>query len=208
MDSMFWPATLFVVLLLALLATIAFLATQQSRSTRETMTHLQKLQDSQMKQMEAQQEATRMLAVQMLQQLSSQTSSAQADTLSYLQTQNEQVMLMLSSTVTQVTREQASTARELVNLASASQAMIASKDAMAFQAVRGASAPLTSDSGTGPYTSTEALAMADAISRKAESDRTADAALQMIHEMTGVKNVDPYPVAGTHLFGGPAPAAQ
>lgn len=201
MDSTFWYVMLFAVLLLALLGTVAFLQVLQSRQNRESMTFLSKLQ-------ETSSEATRNLALQMLQQLSSQSSSDRAETLSHLQMQTEQVMQLLSGTVTQVTGSMSSTANRLSEIVSSSQAMIASKDAMAYQVVRGASTPFPADTGTGPYTSTDDLAQADAEAqaRKAASDRAADEALALIRSMAGVQNVDPYPAAGTGLLGAPNPA--
>lgn len=199
MDSMLLPALLFSVLLLALLAAVIFLQLQQSRQNRETMTFLSKLQESGL-------EATRSFSAQTLQQVSSQISASQGDMLSYLQDQTAQTMRLLSSTVTATTRPLTETTTRLTEALTSAQAMLATQEPMAYQAVRGASIPFTSEPGTGPYTSTEELAMADAVAKKIESDRNADEGLRLIQQMAGVQNVEPYPVAGSGLLG-PAPTA-
>lgn len=198
MDSIVWLVLLFSVLLLGLLAAITFLQVHLTRSNRETLSFLTKLQESQ-------QEATRSFTTQMLERLSSQNSSAQQEMLSYLQMQQEQVMVHLSTASTAATSSISSTATKLADALTSAQAMIASKDPMAYQVVRGAATPFAGDQGTAPYTSTDDLAMAEAARRKAESDRNADTALKTILDLAGAANVEPFPAAGTGFFAASSP---
>ena len=197
------------ILLLAILAVIVWLQTQQSRSNRESQTFLSSfltqalssLSESQSVQLAAIRESS----TTTVEKLSSQLSSAQTQFLQHQQVQTQEVMVALSTSVTRAVDSTSSTARQLAELVASSQAMLATKDSIAFQQVRGASPPFASDDAAEPYTSTEDLALADA--ERAAAVRMADQSLATIMKFTGVQDDEPYAAAGAGLLGFPAPTA-
>lgn len=197
------------ILLLAFLAVVVWLQTQQSRQNRESQTFLTSLLTSTLSSLSESQslqlQSLRQASEQTTLTLSSQLSSAQTQFLQHQQVQTQEVMVALSTSVGRAVDSISSTTRQLSDLVASSQAMIATKDSIAYQQVRGASLPFTGDDGAGPYTSVEELAQNDA--DRAEAARLAEQGLAAIMNMAGVQSVDPYPAAGA-AFAEAAPPAQ
>ena len=191
--------SLVALLLLAMLGAVIFLAVLLLRWSRSQQQSL--LQTS-----EQSLATTRELALTMLERTSSSSSASQQEVLRHLEGQTTQVMAALSSTVNQATGSISSTATKLTELLASTQAMVAAKDPMACQTLRGATFPIAGDDSDEPYTSTEDLALADA--RRAARMREADEALEKIRSLTGVADEQPYPGAGAGTsYLGPAPTA-
>lgn len=204
-----WSLVLGATLLLAIMALIVWLQMQQSRTNREQQSFLTSFVTTTLSTLSEshrqQSEALRSSAESMQERLSSQLSSGQTQLLQHLQVQTQEVMVTLASSVNQATSSVSSTASDLAKLVASSQAMIATKDPIAFQHVRGAALPFADDNQAGPYTSTEDLAYEDA-QRQADI-RVAEQGLAQIMKMAGVSNDEPYPVAGSG-FAQAAAAAQ
>lgn len=196
MESSLWPAILFAVLLLALLAVIVLLAwlqqrqaTQQAAQTQSTLTLVSKMG-------ETQSTALRDLTTLLLQQISSELSASQSEMLQHLETQTKAVMTTLATTVNQSTSSLGSTTNRLSELVASSQTMLASKDSIAYQTMRGSDHSFDSDPGTEPYTSTEELSLYDA--QRAEQARMAEGLIARIQNLAGVNNGS-FPAAGDDL---------
>lgn len=195
------------ILLLGILVVIVWLQRQTSQTSREQQQFLSTLLSQSLNSLSESQSvqltAIRESAERTQERLSSQLSSAQTQFLQHQQVQTQEVMVALSSSVNQATSSVSSTATQLAELVASSQAMIASKDPIAYQQVRAAAFPFAADNGTEPYTSTEDLARADA--ERTENLRIAEQSLATIMNLSGVQDDNPYPAAGA-LFG-PASAA-
>lgn len=195
------------ILLLGILATIVWLQKQQSQTNRETQSFLSTLLERSLSTLSESQslqlQALRESQTQTQERLSSQLSSAQTQFLQHQQVQTQELAVAMSTSVNQATSSVSSTAKLLAELVASSQAMLATKDSIAFQQVRGASLPFAGDNGTEPYASTEDLAQADA--ERAAALRLADESLATIMKFTGVQDDEPYAAAGS--FYGAAPAA-
>jgi hypothetical protein len=191
MESNPWFVVCLTVLLLGVLSLVLVVLLLQLKSSRESLTFLSETTRQQ-------QEAQNQLMSSLLQQNSQQHSVSQERYLSHLNEQTQQVMLTTSEAVTAATSSVSSTAKTLADLLATSQAVIATKDPMAYQTVRGAAFSEPETNATRPYTSTEDLALADA---QAEAERQAgialaDQALSSIMNLSGVTSDQPYPAAG------------
>lgn len=191
------------ILLLAILAVIVWLQKQSSQSNRESMTFLSTLLErtmSSLSELQTSQLASLRQSSEMTtERLSSQLSSAQTQFLQHLQVQTQELATTMSTSVNQATSSVSSTARTLAELLASSQAVVAAKDPIAYQQIRGATFPFSGDDGAEPYTSTEDLAQHDA---EAEAARVAglqlaEQGLATIMSNLGVENVEPYPAAGS-----------
>lgn len=205
MSSILPLAILFAILLLALIGAVIFLLLQQTKTNRQVMessqaagrenlSFLSSLQQQTLSSLSESSRATQ-------ERLSSQLSASQTQLLQHLQVQTQEVMTTLATAVNQATASTSSTARQLSDLVASSQAMIAAKDSIAFQQIRGASLGVT-DSGDGqPYTSVEDLAQRDAEQEAARLQglRIAEQGLAQIMNLAGVPDVDAYPTAGSGL---------
>lgn len=212
MSSILPLAILFAILLLALIGAVIFLLLQQTKTNRQVMeaaqtaarenlTFLSSLQQQTLSSLTESSAATQ-------ERLSSQLSASQTQLLQHLEVQTQEVMTTLASSVNQATASTSSTARLLSDLVASSQAMIAAKDSIAFQQIRGASIGVT-DPGDGmPYPSTEDLAQRDAEAEAARLHglRIVNEGLASIMKIAGVPDVDAYPAAGSAFL--PAPQAQ
>jgi hypothetical protein len=208
-SELLWPlSVVFGLVLLALLAAIMLWGWLQNRQSSQQQSLLTNLFLQQQEANRTQQEAMREWMSSVLQQNSSQLSASQERAQQYLREQTQQVMTTLATTVNLATSSLGSTATELSELVGASQTLIAARDSITYQAIRGAEHGFTDEGGMEPYTSTEELAFADA--ERARAVREADRVMEHIRGLTGVKNDEPYPAAGTAFgdLGRPAPAAS